>query len=331
MGEAPSKHSRLIANYHSMLKRIASVDTDPAFPTKASKLIRKQILQAQLDSIGIDRYQEASRIGEIENGGYDCSEWVLSKLRALSSSGPRVSEQSNSLKVLDVGSIVHRFPATIPDSSFALNVSSIDLNPCDPDGLVERADFFDFSTRVLSDNLPKFDVVVLSLVLNFVGKAEDRGKMLLTSHKIANPGALLFIVLPLAAVKNSRYCSESLLFKILESIGWQVIDTAETAKLFRLVCKSGNSITSIHVENTRKKVLKTGPDRNNFCILIPGLDRARGKRSISTKRSAKRCNATATAQRELKMKESGGIVKRTNSNQRKRARRRAKRTHHAIP
>ncbi len=50
----------------------------------------------------------------------------------------------------------------------------------------------------------RYDVIVLALVLNFVGSAEQRGVMLAECARLLKPGGLLFLVLPDAAVSNSR-------------------------------------------------------------------------------------------------------------------------------
>ena len=98
-------------------------------------------------------------------------------------------------------------------------------------------DFFEFAER-------KFDVVVLSLVLNFVPALEDRGRMLLRAAELLAPGGLMLLVLPSACVENSRYCKFGLLERILRSVGLPLADGTSskssyrvTDKLFFAVCK----------------------------------------------------------------------------------------------
>ncbi len=79
-------------------------------------------------------------------------------------------------------------------------MTSIDL--LSQDEAVQEVDFFDFARRDKKGG--RYDVIVLALVLNFVGSAEQRGVMLAECARLLKPGGLLFVVLPDAAVSNSR-------------------------------------------------------------------------------------------------------------------------------
>jgi 2-polyprenyl-3-methyl-5-hydroxy-6-metoxy-1,4-benzoquinol methylase len=57
----------------------------------------------------------------------------------------------------------------------------------------------------------RYDVIVLALVLNFVGSAEQRGLMLVECARLLKPGGLLFLVLPEAAISNSRVSRSALI------------------------------------------------------------------------------------------------------------------------
>jgi 25S rRNA (adenine2142-N1)-methyltransferase len=322
-------HSDIISSYHTFLKQLAAVDSNPTFPTTASKLLRKSVLQAQIDAFGIEQYQVASRTGEAVNGGVDCSAWIQAQIASTCASSRSIPQP---LSLLDVGAIVQRFPSTVLGAhGLTLHVKSIDLNPQDSSGQVEKVDFFDFAVRTAEQGLT-YDVVVLALVLNFVPLASNRGKMLSLAHDISSPSGMLFIVLPRACLSNSRYCDEALITGILLSIGWAVDKTAHTSKLARFVCRKVEPSPEKQVEFATRKSVRGGSGRNNFLILLP--------RAANLTAHPVRTNARQESQGKLL---NAGVCKyqtyglhkkgtprttenppRGSSNQRRRARRRAK-------
>jgi 25S rRNA (adenine2142-N1)-methyltransferase len=311
-----TKHSELIGEYHKLLKRIEQVDNDPLFPTLASKIARKRVLRAELNAaIGIDVYQAASRRGEAHGGGYDSSQWVLSELATRFK-----ATQPIDLHVLDVGAIVHRFPKrNVPGAPHvSLNVKSIDLNPQDSSGRVEKADFFEYAQRQGSFN--SRDVIVLSLVLNFVPSPEERGRMLQLAHSVSRDDGLLFIVLPRAVVENSRYCDKNTLRLLLEAVGWPVLGFTQTSGLAQFVCQKARTNRKSMEGVMSKAVLRTGRDRNNFTILLPST-------SLYKKSNAKAKPTSTSAKRKKHVLPKARKViegKPRTSNERKRARLRAK-------
>jgi 25S rRNA (adenine2142-N1)-methyltransferase len=75
------------------------------------------------------------------------------------------------LRLLDVGAISGTAYADCPD----IVATSIDLHP--QSETVTQADFFRLPTPLPAE---AYDVVALSLVLNFVGSVEERGALALT-------------------------------------------------------------------------------------------------------------------------------------------------------
>jgi len=139
-----------------------------------------------------------------------------------------------------------------------LDVMAIDINPLDQ--YVLKQDFFE-----LEEPQGSFDVIILSLVLNFVGDIRKRGLMLkkcqilLREKDHSNPqdlGGLLFLVLPLACTANSRYLTQELLLEILEALGFKLLEHKDSPKL-----------TFFVLQLVKKKVYRYGK-RNNFCILL---------------------------------------------------------------
>lgn len=329
---ARTPHSLHISHYHALLKRIASVDTDPVFPTAASKSARRAVLRAELAATGgLAEYQAASRRGEAAGGAFDASRWVMAELPA--AAGARAAP----LRLLDVGAIVARFPATVPGCGLQLRPRSIDLRSADP--AVEQADFFDVAARARAD-AQEFDVVVLSLVLNFVPAPARRGEMLRRAHEIAADRGLLFLVLPLASVANSRYCDAARIVAVLRAVGWRVVKATQSAKLFSLVCEKtapvggGAEVRAL----SKRAVVRSGKDRNNFCVLLPAAsspsskksDMARSEEGQGTERDngkGQKATRRADSGKGHPLRRPQGVSKnavQTTSNQRKRARRKAK-------
>ena len=199
----------------------------------------------------------------------------------------RTGDASKKSVVLDVGAIDHQY-RKIKD----LAVVPIDLNPQHPD--VHRADFFDFAKEMIrNDALPdyccsraeddvrsdtKFDVIVMSLVLNFVGDPRLRGQMLaLAAHsRILRRGGLLFVVLPRACLFNSRYMTNDTFRDLVCSLGFQVVREDTTQKLYLGAFRLGSAFDGYNAETgtfrfgtefKRSRHLR-GSDRNNFCVML---------------------------------------------------------------
>ena len=86
--------------------------------------MQANLLKAQLSQISLSGYQSASIKGESQKS-FDVTTWVLSNL-------PRGN------RILDVGSIIHRFPESF--ENHLLHVTSIDLYSSDE--RVQNVDFF---------------------------------------------------------------------------------------------------------------------------------------------------------------------------------------------
>jgi 25S rRNA (adenine2142-N1)-methyltransferase len=128
------------------------------------------------------------------------------------------------------------------------------------------------------DAKKKFDIISLSLVLNYVPDASGRGDMLLRTLEFLKspdcpemslqeffPG--LYLVLPAPCVANSRYLDESKLEMIMESLGYVIVKKKLSNKLvyylWRLVSKSTERRTAF-----KKVEIRSGKDRNNFSIVL---------------------------------------------------------------
>lgn len=167
--EAASEHARKIALYHALEKRIARADSED----------ERKKLKAEQDKLGgLKEYQQASLHGA-RNG--ESSKWLVNELEKRHGRRPT--------RLLDVGAIA----GTSYKKYTSIKPTYIDLNPQAEH--VIKADFLDFP---IPDTL--YDVVCLSLVLNFVGSIEDRVQILRRAHEFLNPDGYLYAVFPSACV-----------------------------------------------------------------------------------------------------------------------------------
>lgn len=162
------------------------------------------------------------------------------------------------------------------------------MNPGAPHVL--KYDFFDYPVPE-----KPFDVVALSLVINFEGSLTRRGELLLLAakspgslltsvvadslsptgemlrhaHKYLKPTGMLYIVLPLPCLVNSRYCTHDRFESILKSTGWKTVRQHDSAKLTYFLCARIGDGRGDELVWKREEV-RSGVHRNNFCIVVGG-------------------------------------------------------------
>jgi len=151
-----------------------------------------------------------------------------------------------------------------------VQIVRIDLHSTHPS--IDEQDFMKRPLPVSEDD--KFDLISLSLVVNFVSDAATRGQMLVRTTKFLRnrgndmadglPG--LFLTLPLPCVANSRYMTVEHLKAIMLSIGYILVHSKSTTKIFY-------SLWHLHINSVKRKAFKkmeivTGRSRNNFCITL---------------------------------------------------------------
>ncbi len=138
-----------------------------------------------------------------------------------------------------------------------------------------------YRTRPKSDG-ELFDIISLSLVLNYVPSNSDRGDMLLrTLDFLRDPKTIdrsplhpyfpsLFLVLPEPCVSNSRYLDEARLKAIMNSLGFEEVQSKVTRRLVYYLWKRAAERPKI-VPNYTKKEIRSGSSRNNFSIVLQPL------------------------------------------------------------
>ncbi|KAJ4421001.1 25S rRNA (adenine2142-N1)-methyltransferase [Gnomoniopsis sp. IMI 355080] len=269
----------LISQIHTLEKRKKQAERDGDKAAEAK-------IAAEIESLGgIEKYQQASLQGQRNDRGGDSSrvlmEWlkpVESELKATLS-----SNSSHRLRMLEVGALS---TTNACSRSGFFDIQRIDLNS-QGDGILQQ----DFMERPRpKDDTERFDIISLSLVLNFVPEPVGRGDMLLrTLDFLRLPTCLrdgtmtalkpyfpsLFLVLPAPCVSNSRYLDDNKLNSIFTSLGYQVTRKKTTLKLvYYLLTRiaepppllgSGMAFT--------KKELRSGVSRNNFAIVLKAPSR----------------------------------------------------------
>ncbi|KAL8967784.1 MAG: hypothetical protein Q9197_005242 [Variospora fuerteventurae] len=240
-------------------------------------------LRAELaGSGGLQKYQQASIQGQSSERGGDTSkvlmEWMEvmlpRKMRDRSS-----TRKEKKLRMLEVGALK---VDNICSGSRIFDMTRIDLHSQHPD--IQTQDFME---RALpSQNMLEedgFDIVSLSLVVNYVGDAVRRGEMLKRVSTFLNFSQraraeddpnnsilpALFLVLPAPCVTNSRYLDEETLEGMMMALGY-----VQTMKKFssKLVYYLWSLVSAHGCEGRdldfKKKEVRSGGQRNNFTIIL---------------------------------------------------------------
>ena len=233
-------------------------------------------LQKQIEALGgLKSYQQASIQGQSNDRGGDSSvvlmKWLEPTADALSKVEPK-------LRLLEVGALS---TSNLCSKSGHFDVQRIDLNS-QGDGILQQ----DFMERPLPESAAEqFDIISLSLVLNYVPDAPGRGDMLKrtcqfldTRHRIDRDAAVqavfpaLFLVLPAPCITNSRYMDEGRLGEIMGSLGYVLLQRKQTAKLvyylWQLKSSPSDARTKTKTRKFPKKEVNPGAGRNNFSVIV---------------------------------------------------------------
>lgn len=262
-----------IRSYHTLQKRLllALSNGDTALA---------ESLQSELSANGgLEAYQAASTLGQSAERGGDTSkllvEWLAPILRGYRWRDDGDESEPNMLRILEVGALSTTNAINIPGKT---TVRRIDLRSNAPE--IEEQDFMTLPTDQPWQGSTTYDVISLSLVVNFVADAKGRGAMLerTTEFLATNTSSegqegllpALFLVLPLPCVDNSRYLDEGRLKSIMEILGYHERHVKKTNKLYYSLWQFDATNPMIHqgTDLSKKIELRSGRDRNNFCITI---------------------------------------------------------------
>lgn len=219
--------------------------------------------------------------GQSSQRGGDSSkiliEWIgeiqRSASRAKSGSPGTTTDHTieQKLKLLEVGALS---PDNACSKSPMFDVRRIDLSSRHPS--IETQDFMERPLPKQGDE--KFDIISLSLVLNYVPLPTRRGAMLRRTTKflrhrpldqadspLAGSFPSVFLVLPAPCITNSRYLNEDRLTEIMNCLGYALIRSKLSAKLsYQLWRLNGDTKRGVF----KKEEVNPGKSRNNFAIVL---------------------------------------------------------------
>ncbi|KAK0558276.1 25S rRNA (adenine2142-N1)-methyltransferase [Tilletia horrida] len=322
--EGSTAHASHISRFHALTKRLASASTPPA---------ERAQIEAELNELGgLEAYQDASLTGACAGG--ESGRWVGSALLKATAAAPS-SATRRRLRLLDVGAIrgtaFEAFKERVEAVSIDLNprsgkVYQADFLQCavpkprvdeealsasaaeenassSKDGEEKDAEGEDTSAAAFTPTplpqeqvTPGFDVVNLSLVLNFIGDLAQRGEMLLRPHAFLRAslpssaegkegdgvqGGFLSLILPLPCLTRSRYCTDTHLLALLSATGWDLVERADSKRLARWLLREKRGVRQAGEvgcadvwetwwDGTEfgRKELRVGVRFNNFCVKL---------------------------------------------------------------
>jgi 25S rRNA (adenine2142-N1)-methyltransferase len=254
----------LIRTHHTLEKQKAKAlnNGDDAKATSLSEAIASHG--------GIEAYQRASLIGQGNDRGGDSSKLLMEWLEPIIPILKVQSDGFDKIRMLEVGALS---TTNACSKSHLFEMTRIDLNS-QAEG-IQKQDFMDRPLPRKAKH--QFDIISLSLVLNYVPDAVGRGDMLLRTLQFLKPRShleglrellpSLFLVLPAACVSNSRYLDEIKLESMMESIGYMSVKKKISNKLIYYLWRIGSSVTQRRVVH-KKVEIRSGKSRNNFAIVM---------------------------------------------------------------
>ncbi|PIL23763.1 hypothetical protein GSI_13513 [Ganoderma sinense ZZ0214-1] len=283
---APSDHSSLpsgssnrpqvtrtiIRRFHVLIKRQTQLQQLLQDGTAKKRNQALTSAKAELANIereihdlgGLAAYQRMSTIGQGKDRGGGSEKVLIGWLRQLGLP-EELKCKGTKLCLLEVGALK---PDNYASCHAWVDVTPIDLHSQHPNILEQ-----DFLLMDPEEHREKWGAISLSLVLNFVPDAKDRGRMLRLAHSMLHSGGLLFVALPLPCILNSRYTTAEHYESLMVAVGFEKLQSRwkEGGKmaywLFRRVDRTPSTTYQDHVLYEKKIVFRTG-DRNNFVILL---------------------------------------------------------------
>lgn len=223
---------------------------------------------------GLRKYQEASIQGQSAERGGDTSKVLMQWLSEVKGLEPVRNASGKKFRMLEVGAL--RTDNTCSRNG-AFEMKRIDLHSQHSD--IEEQDFMELPFPTAEDlDQEGFDIVSLSLVVNFVGDPAQRGEMLKRVEDFLRPCSrdgdemselfpALFLVLPAPCVTNSRYLDEEKLKSILETLGYTTAKRKLSSKLVYYLWKYEGLVTK-NAKVFKKERIRSGRSRNNFAIVL---------------------------------------------------------------
>jgi 25S rRNA (adenine2142-N1)-methyltransferase len=99
--------------------------------------------------------------------------------------------------------------------------------------------------------------------------SQGRMLQLIRQHLLPSPSSLLFLVLPLPCITNSRYLSRGLLIQIMAEVGFSMVHERSKAggKVGYWLFKWAEPVAPT-ARTRRKRIICDGPGKNNFAVVL---------------------------------------------------------------
>ncbi|KAJ4488360.1 nucleolus protein [Lentinula aciculospora] len=275
----PKSSRAVIRGFHVLLKQQAQLQK--VIVDDISKKTELADIEREIEELGgLESYQRMSAIGQGTDRGGGSEKILIRWLK-----DKELHKPEKKLRLLEVGALK---PDNYADCSSWIKATPIDLNSQHP-SIMEQ----DFLLLDHKQNRENWDIISLSLVLNFVPEplnrgefsslsflaviviscSYDTGRMLRLSYDFLVGGGHLFVALPLSCLSNSRYLNFDFFSDLMEILGF-----SERQRHWR---KGGKMVyylfqkrvdarmESITVPDrfSKKTILRQG-NRNNFSIIL---------------------------------------------------------------
>ncbi|RKF58997.1 25S rRNA adenine-N methyltransferase [Golovinomyces cichoracearum] len=259
-----SKATRNIIRSHHTLQKQRTKAIADGDDVKAAVLMKQ--IEAQG---GIEGYQKASLLGQSRERGGDSSKILLEWLKTLVIKLRQEAVGGPPLRMLEIGALSSTNACTTCN---LFEVERIDLNSQIRG--IKKQDFMKMPIPI--EEKDKFDIISMSLVLNFVPDAIGKGDMLLRTLKFLTTSCsekyrdlfpCLFLVLPAPCVMNSRYLDDDRLKEIMESLGYSCVRYKLSRKLVYYLWRL-ETLCPTRTRKFGKKEVRSGGTRNNFAIIL---------------------------------------------------------------
>ncbi|KAF7440955.1 hypothetical protein PC9H_001304 [Pleurotus ostreatus] len=250
----PQASRTLIRRFHVLLKKKAQLEHQLSNGDEV-KLALTEVENEIEELGGLEAYQRMSSIGQGNDRGGGSEKYLISWLKEM-----KVHETCQRHRLLEVGALK---PDNYRSCTSWIDATPMDLKSRHPD-IIEQ----DFLALDQCSHRGKWGTISLSLVLNFVPEASDRGRMLRYAHNMLNEGGYLFLALPLPCVENSRYLTFEHLRLLMSSIGFNELKSRwkHGGKMVYYLYEKTSPVRT-ETDFSKKQILRSG-NRNNFVILI---------------------------------------------------------------
>lgn len=247
-----NERKKIISELHQINKKkslLAKTDL-----TETEKSVQKKKLDEKISKIGgLNAYQFVSKTTEDRYGGFNTAKWVMQQLHK---HDVMIKRQDRKLELLDVGALSLNYT----QHAQLIQATAIDLNP-QKTGIL-KADLLKYK----AGEQEQYDVVVLSLVLNFAGDPAIRGEIWRRACQLCRLEGHLVTVFPRPCVFNSRYLTNEMYVEMVESLGLSVVSQHCSKKLaFHMLKKVERNPKSRSFSKVQQR---SGPGLNNFCITL---------------------------------------------------------------